>query len=94
MTEQTQFENEIDEILTNIRNILIEKNKSYGDSALNPIRIFSTANAIEQIKVRIDDKLSRIGRGFEYQGENAVEDLLGYLVLYIIQYRRMRPISL
>ena len=59
---------------------LIEKNKAYGDSALKPMRIFSKADAVEQIRVRIDDKLSRLGRG-QLAGEDAELDMLGYLVL-------------
>jgi hypothetical protein len=61
--------------------MLIDKNKSYGDSALDPIRIFSKANSDEQIKIRIDDKLSRISRGSEFYGDNDLDDLIGYLIL-------------
>jgi hypothetical protein len=61
--------------------MLIEKNKSYGDSALDPIRIFSKASSDEQIKIRIDDKLSRISRGSEFYGDNDLDDLIGYLIL-------------
>ena len=39
---------------------LTQKNKEYGDSAINPMRLFSSAGNIEQINVRIDDKLSRL----------------------------------
>ena len=39
-----------------VAQMLIEKNVSYGDSALNPIRLFSGADSQEQLKVRIDDK--------------------------------------
>lgn len=60
--------------------LLVEKNRLYGDSALNPKRIFSRASATEQIRVRIDDKLSRIEQG-ETSTEDTVQDLLGYLVL-------------
>lgn len=64
--------------------MLIEKNIAYGDSALNPVRVFSRGmDARAQILVRIDDKLSRIARG-SAAGEDAVLDLLGYLVLYRI----------
>lgn len=63
-----------------LKAMLIEKNKLYGDSATNPVRIFSKASATEQILVRIDDKLSRLVRG-EAAGEDAVLDLMGYLVL-------------
>lgn len=63
-----------------IKAMLLEKNRSYGDSALNPIRIFSRANTDEQLLVRIDDKLSRIARGNDYN-EDTVADLIGYLIL-------------
>lgn len=63
-----------------IASMLIEKNKAYGDSALKPVRVFSKADAVEQIKVRMDDKLSRIMRG-EAAGEDAILDFVGYYVL-------------
>lgn len=64
-----------------IRDLLISKNKAYGNSALEPLRIFSKADTIEQINVRIDDKLSRIARGTDYQDEDTELDLIGYLIL-------------
>lgn len=64
-----------------IAHMLIKKNKAYGNSALEPVRIFSKADAREQLHVRIDDKLSRIMRGTEYIGDNDIDDLIGYLVL-------------
>ncbi len=80
MSVQTQYA--ISNICDEIKEMLIEKNKSYGDSALDPIRIFSKANTDEQIKIRIDDKLSRISRGSEFYGDNDVDDLIGYLILF------------
>lgn len=67
-----------------IKAMLLMKNRAYGDSALNPVRIFSKADTVEQINVRIDDKLSRIVRGGEYPGDNDVLDIVGYLVLLLI----------
>jgi hypothetical protein len=64
-----------------IQQMLIDKNASYGNSALEPVRIFSSSKAEEQILVRIDDKLSRIARGKEYQGDDTITDLIGYLIL-------------
>jgi len=64
-----------------IREILLEKNRKYGNSAINPKRIFSKANSIEQIKVRIDDKLSRIENAQTDDIEDPVLDLIGYLIL-------------
>lgn len=60
--------------------MLLEKNRKYGDSAINPLRLFSKASATEQILVRIDDKVSRLARG-SAAGEDTVLDLLGYLIL-------------
>jgi hypothetical protein len=65
-----------------IKSMLISKNESYGDSAIDPIRIFSKSDTLEQIKVRIDDKLSRISRGSEFYGDNDLDDLIGYLILF------------
>jgi len=64
-----------------VAQMLIEKNVSYGDSALNPIRLFSGADNIEQLKVRIDDKLNRIKNAQGYTGDNDIDDLIGYLIL-------------
>ncbi len=67
--------------------LLLEKNRAYGDSALEPIRLFSKADATEQLRVRIDDKLSRVARG-SAAGEDVVMDLLGYFILLRIAERR------
>jgi hypothetical protein len=77
----TSTQHTIAKVCNNIKDMLIEKNKSYGDSALDPIRIFSKASSDEQIKIRIDDKLSRISRGSEFYGDNDLDDLIGYLIL-------------
>ena len=63
-----------------ISDLLVEKNRAYGDSALSPVRIFSKADPVEQIKVRLDDKISRLARG-SATGEDVILDLIGYLVL-------------
>lgn len=64
-----------------IKALLLEKNRKYGDSALNPKRIFSKADAIEQLNVRIDDKLSRIATLDDPNDEDTEADLIGYLIL-------------
>lgn len=63
-----------------VRDLLVEKNKKYGNSATDPIRIFSRATSEEQLRVRIDDKLSRLSRGTA-DDEDTVLDLIGYLIL-------------
>jgi len=64
-----------------IAKLLIDKNISYGDSALSPNRIFAQSDNVEQIKVRIDDKLNRVKNNQGFAGDNDIDDLIGYLVL-------------
>jgi len=64
-----------------IKALLLEKNKKYGDSALNPVRIFSQADSQAAIRVRLDDKLSRIRNQPMDEDEDVILDLIGYLVL-------------
>ena len=63
-----------------LKQMLVEKNRAYGNSALNPLRVFSKAEPEEQILVRLDDKLSRLARG-SAAGEDVELDLMGYIVL-------------
>jgi hypothetical protein len=71
----------ISEVVNDLKSLLLEKNRKYGDSAIHPKRIFSKADAIEQINVRIDDKLSRIQSAQSDDTEDAELDLIGYLIL-------------
>lgn len=75
-----------------LESLLHEKNAAYGNSALEPVRLFSKASPIEQLLVRIDDKLSRIARGdFSKVREEdlrvVTKDLLGYLILVRVAWR-------
>jgi hypothetical protein len=82
------------EVCDEIKAMLLEKNRKYGDSALKPTRIFSKADAIEQIKVRIDDKLTRMKNQQDDEDEDVVSDLIGYLVLLKIAKRQAKPAPL
>ncbi len=69
-------------VLDEIRDLLIAKNKKYGNSALEPLGVFSQLSAKEGLLVRIDDKLKRIKNGsLERDDEDVINDLIGYLVL-------------
>lgn len=84
----------IREVCREVGDILVEKNRAYGNSALDPVRIFSEASPREQLLVRIDDKLSRIARGGAAGvSEDVVLDLIGYLVLLRVQDGRKAPES-
>ena len=73
----------IAKICDDIRDLLLRKNQAYGNSALEPIRVFSKASSCEQILVRIDDKLNRIKQGANIltEDEDVLQDLIGYLIL-------------
>lgn len=81
-----QFKQMVENELAKVKDTLIIKNRKYGNSALEPKRVFSKASAKEQLLVRIDDKLSRIANESldEDEDEDVVLDLIGYLVLYKI----------
>lgn len=65
-----------------IIDLLIEKNESYGDSALVPANIFASGDAVANLTSRIDDKLMRVkAQGVNGFGEDNVKDLIGYLIL-------------
>jgi len=84
---------EIAEVCDQIKELLILKNTKYGNSALEPCRIFSSASSVEQILVRIDDKLSRVSRGAGLMAtdEDVVNDLIGYLVLLKVALKNQKP---
>ena len=92
MQQITQSQIDICTICDEIKELLLSKNRKYGDSALNPVRVFSKASPIEQIKVRLDDKLSRLRNQQDDEDEDVLTDLIGYIVLYkvaLIQQRRI-----
>ena len=86
----TQTQTEITEVMNELRVLLINKNEQYGDSVLEPIRIFSKASIDEQVKVRIDDKINRLLQGDDSleSDEDVIKDLIGYLVLFLLHMRR------
>ncbi len=72
--------------------LLHDKNAGYGNSVLDPVRVFSKASPIEQLYVRIDDKLSRVMRGDftktpDEKLRDTVRDLQGYLILLQVAWR-------
>ena len=75
-------ENLIKEVCSQVQDLIISKNRNYGDSATNPCNIFAKGNAIQSLCARIDDKLSRIkNKGINDETEDTVTDLIGYLIL-------------
>ena len=68
-----------------LKELLLSKNSSYGDSALEPLGVFSKCSASTGIKVRLDDKLKRIANaGIVQETEDTLIDIAGYIILLMI----------
>ena len=93
MNEISQTQCDIASVCDELKELLLEKNRKYGDSALNPVRIFSKASTLEQLKVRMDDKLSRLRNAADDEDEDPTTDLIGYLVLYKVALRQQRRVD-
>ena len=78
----SQFYADVCQVVQSIKELLLEKNEKYGNSALEPLGVFSQLSAKDGLLVRIDDKLKRIKNGsLEKDDEDVINDLIGYLVL-------------
>lgn len=68
-----------------VKALLLAKNREYGNSAFEPIGVFSQASALEQLYVRIDDKIKRLQTTRRLDSvaihEDTEQDLIGYLTL-------------
>jgi len=85
MTEHPlETSNKIKLVLTSLETLLLEKNKRYGNAALDPINIFSKHSPEGGITVRLDDKLRRIQNSTELR-KNDISDIMGYLTLLCIE---------
>lgn len=88
LSQLNETQQVISEVCDELKQFLIKKNKAYGNSALEPLRILSKSDTEEQLNVRIDDKLSRLMRGQAFDGDNDIDDLIGYLILKKV-YRKI-----
>jgi hypothetical protein len=80
--EHNLFAVQVCVVLDEIRDLLIAKNRKYGNSALEPLGVFSQLSAKEGLLVRIDDKLKRIKNGsLERDDEDVINDLIGWFSL-------------
>jgi hypothetical protein len=73
----------IEKVFSSMADLVKEKNRRYGDSALTPKRIFSKLPEDEGIKIRLDDKISRVIHSGEVR-KNDIADLMGYMCLLCI----------
>ena len=79
----SDFANHVAKTAARVVNLLKIKNELYGDSVQQPLRVFSKLDSQAGIRVRIDDKLSRLARGNDSieSDIDIVDDLIGYLIL-------------
>jgi uncharacterized protein YcbK (DUF882 family) len=80
-------EKQIREICRAFTEMLVEKNKRYGNAAITPLNVFAghTNNPdTERLCVRLDEKLSRIKTQSELK-VNDIVDTCGYSILLLIQ---------
>ena len=81
----TETQKKIVEITDSIKDLLLYKNQKYGDSAINPKKIFYKGDSTNSILIRLDDKLGRVMSNTEEKPRvNDVADIIGYCTLLLI----------
>ena len=83
--QEAPTQKSIRELTDAMKDLLLYKNQKYGDSAINPLEIFTkhlkhVDTKTAAILVRLDDKLSRVCNAEELR-TNDICDLIGYLTL-------------
>ena len=77
-------------ICDEVKALLLKKNEQYGDSVLNPINLFAHSTPIDGIRIRLDDKYSRLVRGNDSieSDEDIHLDCIGYHIMALIAIRQ------
>ena len=82
---ETPTQQKIKDILSGMTDLLLYKNKKYGDSAKNPKKIFYKADSTNSILIRLDDKIGRVMSNTEEKPRvNDVADIIGYCTLLLV----------
>ena len=76
MNISVETRKQIKSTMKRIEKLLISKNLQYGDSVMEPIGLFAKGNVEDLVRVRIDDKLSRLKSGDD-SIESDVDNLIG-----------------
>ena len=83
--EDTSTQQKIKDILSGMTDLLLYKNKKYGDSAINPKKIFYKGDSTNSILIRLDDKIGRVMSNTEEKPRvNDVADIIGYCTLLLV----------
>lgn len=81
----TETQQKIKDILSGMTDLLLYKNKKYGDSAINPKKIFYKGDSTNSILIRLDDKIGRVMSNTEEKPRvNDVADIIGYCTLLLV----------
>lgn len=70
----------VNKITEGLNGLIQYKNKNYGDSAINPLKIFNKVESNNAIEIAIDNKISRI-QNAESLRKNDITDLVCYGIL-------------
>lgn len=75
----------IHEITEAMKDLLLYKNQKYGDSAINPEKIFYKGDSTSSILIRLNDKIGRVKANPDDKPRvNDVCDIIGYCTLLLI----------
>ena len=83
--EDTPTQQKIKDILSGMTDLLLYKNRKYGDSAVNPKKIFYKGDSTNSILIRLDDKIGRVMSNTEEKPRvNDIADIIGYCTLLLV----------
>jgi hypothetical protein len=73
------------DVLDGMKSLLLYKNRKYGDSAINPKKVFYKGDATNSILIRLDDKIGRVMSNTDDKPRvNDVADIIGYCTLLLV----------
>lgn len=82
---ETPTQGKIRNIMDSMKDLLLYKNRKYGDSAINPKKIFYKGDSTNSILIRLDDKIGRVMSNTEEKPRiNDIADIIGYCTLLLI----------
>lgn len=83
--KDTPTQQKIKDILSGMTDLLLYKNRKYGDAAINPKKIFYKGDSTNSILIRLDDKIGRVMSNTEEKPRvNDVADIIGYCTLLLV----------
>lgn len=81
----TVTQRKIVDVLDGMKQLLLYKNQKYGDSAINPKKVFYKGDSTNSILIRLDDKIGRVMSNPDDKPRvNDVADIIGYCTLLLV----------